>query len=112
MTRWLEIATRGTVLLLVTFVELLNRALWIKGACNGMYQIQTSLSLLLARSRVNWLTCFGVSKEKKHPNIYIYMYLRRIFSIVLEYSLFAVFCMKFVEQRVVEAPKLSFLKHT
>ena len=39
-TRWLAIATEG---LLVTFVELLNRALWIKGACNGMYQIQTSL---------------------------------------------------------------------
>ena len=61
----------GTVLLLVTFVELLNRALWIKGACNstcnGMYQIQYSLSLLLARSRVG--NCFGASKEKKHANL-------------------------------------------
>ena len=56
VTRWLEIATRGTVLLLVTFVELLNRALWIKGACNGMYQIQNSLSLLLARSREGTLS--------------------------------------------------------
>ena len=26
----------GTVLLSVTFVELLNRALWIKGACNNV----------------------------------------------------------------------------
>ena len=80
VTRWLEIATRGTVLLLVTFVELLNRALWIKGACIGMYQIQTSLSLLLARSRVNWLTCFGVSKEKKHPNIYIHVFEKNILN--------------------------------
>ena len=50
-------------------------------------------------------------KEIIHPNIYIHV-LKRIFGIVLEYSLFTGSCMKFAEQKVVEAIKLSFSKHT